>query len=396
MSGTLYLFTSSFPYGQRESFIENEILFLSKSFDHVSIVPLCFYKKTGQVRKTPPNVEIVNPIIHSRWQHYFIGLFCTRSVLRYAHDFIKSRIYTRAEWLKMFYIDFCTTNNLLQSRTLKGIIRKADRNDVAYFYWGKGSSNILPFIALKAKKIVRFHRGDLYDFIFGGYIPIQRQIIEKIDVAVFISQHGEKYFKEKYKTLAIKSQVHYLGTIDHGISKRSNDSIFRVVSCSSVIPVKRVFLLLDALETYNEGKVEWTHIGAGPDFERLKIRTQQFSGNLKVNLPGQISNQDVISYYKQNMIDVFVNVSASEGLPVSIMEAISFNIPVIATDVGGTPEIVKPECGILLKAEPTVFDITEALKMIRQRTELEPRKFWEKNFNSDINYPNFINQVLIK
>ena len=39
-------------------------------------------------------------------------------------------------------------------------------------------------------------------------------------------------------------------------------------------------------------------------------------------------------------VDLFLTVSANEGIPVSIMEAQSFGIPVIATDVGGISEIV--------------------------------------------------------
>lgn len=56
---------------------------------------------------------------------------------------------------------------------------------------------------------------------------------------------------------------------------------------------------------------------------------------------------------------MFINVSSSEGLPVSIMEACSFGIPIIATNVGGTAEIVQAGVnGILLKEQ---FE-TEVLK----------------------------------
>ncbi|MFR4320263.1 MAG: glycosyltransferase [Blautia massiliensis (ex Durand et al. 2017)] len=44
-----------------------------------------------------------------------------------------------------------------------------------------------------------------------------------------------------------------------------------------------------------------------------------------------------------------MNVSSSEGIPVSIMEATSFGIPGIATDAGGTKEIIRDkENGVLL------------------------------------------------
>ena len=49
-----------------------------------------------------------------------------------------------------------------------------------------------------------------------------------------------------------------------------------------------------------------------------------------------------------NDFDLFVNMSLSEGIPVSIMEAISFGIPIIATNVGGNAEIVNDETGVLI------------------------------------------------
>ena len=59
----------------------------------------------------------------------------------------------------------------------------------------------------------------------------------------------------------------------------------------------------------------------------------------------------MLNWFENNSVDVFVNVSSSEGLPVSIMEAFSFGVPVVATKVGGIPEIVDEKCGILIPKE---------------------------------------------
>lgn len=48
-----------------------------------------------------------------------------------------------------------------------------------------------------------------------------------------------------------------------------------------------------------------------------------------------LGNQLVYDFYRNNDVDVFVNLSESEGIPVSIIETISFGVPVVATDVGG-------------------------------------------------------------
>lgn len=54
----------------------------------------------------------------------------------------------------------------------------------------------------------------------------------------------------------------------------------------------------------------------------------------------------MVSFY--SAIDVFCLLSEKEGLPLSILESIACNTPVIATSVGGIPEIITSENGILV------------------------------------------------
>ena len=61
---------------------------------------------------------------------------------------------------------------------------------------------------------------------------------------------------------------------------------------------------------------------------------------LKIKLAGKISNSQLLEIYKNIPFDIFINVSENEGVPVSIMEAMSFGMIIIATAVGGTSEIV--------------------------------------------------------
>ena len=87
-------------------------------------------------------------------------------------------------------------------------------------------------------------------------------------------------------------------------------------------------------------------------------------------------------------MDMFINVSANEGVPVSIMEAISYDIPVVATNVGGTSEVVTPETGLLLSSNPSPKEIKEAMLKINT-LNLSPREFWARNYNADVNYRSF-------
>ena len=103
----------------------------------------------------------------------------------------------------------------------------------------------------------------------------------------------------------------------------------------------------------------------------------------------------MIGHYLHHPVDIFVNGSASEGLPVSIMEAISFNIPVIATNVGGTNEIVTSESGVLLDPHFSAQELADQIvRVYEHKDRFHPRRLWEEKFNAGKNYPRFISQIL--
>ncbi|MDN0055082.1 glycosyltransferase [Collinsella ihumii] len=98
----------------------------------------------------------------------------------------------------------------------------------------------------------------------------------------------------------------------------------------------------------------------------------------------------VLRIYGKEPIDLFVNVSESEGLPISIMEACGVGAPVLATDVGGTCEIVFNELnGRLLPANPTSDMIAQAITWLMdmpvgdfKRMRRASRCVWEDRFRA--------------
>ncbi|UCE67742.1 MAG: glycosyltransferase family 4 protein [Candidatus Zixiibacteriota bacterium] len=90
-----------------------------------------------------------------------------------------------------------------------------------------------------------------------------------------------------------------------------------------------------------------------------------------------------------NLMDVFVLSSISEGLPLSVIEAMSASKPVVATDVGGLPEIVIPgKTGYLVKAG-NADALAEKLAILlndqplREQMGNQGRKAVEKKFSLD-------------
>lgn len=116
---------------------------------------------------------------------------------------------------------------------------------------------------------------------------------------------------------------------------------------------------------------------------------------------GFFSNTEVMEFYKTNEYDLFINTSETEGIPVSIMEAMSFGIPVVATDVGGTKEIVIDRYnGRLLKKNfqirelnDLIFFFLEMNKITYQQYARNAYSFWLKYFNAERNYKKFIRDI---
>ncbi len=98
---------------------------------------------------------------------------------------------------------------------------------------------------------------------------------------------------------------------------------------------------------------------------------------------GEIPNASV---YMKNS-DIFVLLSDHEGLPMTIIEAFSCGIPVIASNVGGIPEVIDSSCGAVLKNESILFTekITELLADPDNLSELKfnARKKYEENYTID-------------
>ena len=86
----------------------------------------------------------------------------------------------------------------------------------------------------------------------------------------------------------------------------------------------------------------------------------------------------------------------------SIIESISFGIPVFATDAGGTKEIVTSLTGVLFKNDINIQFLSSSLdnffdsEFCQKNFRLQVRKFWLENFSAEKNYTNFIKEHLFE
>lgn len=112
-----------------------------------------------------------------------------------------------------------------------------------------------------------------------------------------------------------------------------------VGSCGRLVPVKDFALMVEIARRVagHTRKIRFQIAGEGPDKEKLTGLIRGYGLNGTFELLGHVD--DMSSFYEN--IDVFMNTSIHEGIPLSVLEAMSYGCPVIAPQVGGLPEILE-------------------------------------------------------
>lgn len=359
----LIVFTYSYPYGFGEEWKYNEFKELSKHFEHITIQPFSYGNDKDIKRELPSNVSLNKPLIteHLNLPKLLLNGVLNKAPLKFAmQEFFFRKPYKNLKQLKFWLDSTLIIRHLATHPFIKKLTGLKLKDTVIYFYWGTGPALLAPLLNPDnfSKVVAKFHGGDLYEERTNGYLPFRKTIFDTLTHALFISEQGLKYAEIKY---GIKNGgVFRLGVVSKGKSKYSQDNTLRIVTCSSAIPVKRLNLLIEALHHVTI-PVVWTHIGDGPLLSSLKQAATSLPSHVSATFLGFMPAQEVQLFYSDSVIDLFINVSESEGVPVSVMEALSAGIPIIATNVGGTGEIVDTSNGKLLPSDVSKFVLADEL-----------------------------------
>ena len=158
---------------------------------------------------------------------------------------------------------------------------------------------------------------------------------------------------------------------------RARDGVFRLVSCAAMIEIKQIPLLIDTLSGWQAGKLHWTHIGGGADEHAIRAYAQEKldpHGMVTYSFTGALLPEQVRGLYDAQPFDAFINTSRSEGIPVTIMEALHAGIPVVAPAIGGIPELVDGTVGCLYKQDGGVDAVIAAIRAIYDQSAEETEK----------------------
>lgn len=395
----LHLFTASFPLGTSPEriFVTAELPALATHFEEVRIYP---GDSKGELEIVlPDNVKVCSldfkqlgvmklTLSDYRWVVAMIAKELKRNP--------SIRSLSNIRELRARLVDVVKKGKLLHQTF------SFDKKDLCYTFWWEEWNYALSYLKdrkiIENKLVTKAHGFDLFDERNKfGKIPFREMQLKRTDRIFSISETGKAYLMQRFPNYAEKFTVSRIGTFDHGIGADHQGAQLLLVSCSSISQVKQLHLIPELLNKVKR-KVKWVHFGDGPERPKVVSYIEKLPKHITVELKGNTPNEEILEYYKNHGCSVFINVSESEGIPVSMMEAISFGIPLIGFDVGGVSEIVTNDTGYLI----TPDDQEEIARILNEfdddpaasnqfRTNV--RLFWKTHFSAESNSAKFVDKL---
>jgi glycosyltransferase involved in cell wall biosynthesis len=193
------------------------------------------------------------------------------------------------------------------------------------------------------KVVMHIHGGGFKKFYRDSFFKdiIIKPILNAADQVICLSDSWFEYFTSELnlKKVAVLPNPITLPPIQ---SKTVESNRIELIYFGAIVETKGIFDLVNYLTTnryFNEGKII-LHICGEGELEKLTRMVKSNRLESKIIIHGWVSGSTKMDLFQK--ADIFILPSFAEGLPMSILEAMSFGKPIIATDVGGIPSLVHP------------------------------------------------------
>jgi glycosyltransferase involved in cell wall biosynthesis len=356
------------------------------------ILPL--YEGNTQLNYSNPKIEIAqfNAFVPCNRAKVLLGNI---GLISKIYFYELNRTHNKGFYLKN--LKSCLNTLILRiaaANELKKKIEKDLPDSVFYTFWFNQWTMILSLIKHKNKLrlVTRAHGSDYKEEQTNTTLLFRYFQLQQVNAVLAVSEYAKKYLVSKFKAKAEKIIVNHLGIKPSPALSPADPAQLNIVSCSSLIPLKRVHLLPEILKNVSI-PASWTHFGNGPEMEKVKKKCAELPANINVQLMGYVPNENFLEFLGKNPVSFFMNVSEYEGLPVTLMEAISCGIPLVGCNICGVPEIVNEQTGFLI---PANFDSKKVAKIIEREhregkiytSQYRERvtEFFLNNFSDEKNY----------
>jgi glycosyltransferase involved in cell wall biosynthesis len=394
----LVMLTGRFPYG--EAVLRGELAVTAESFDRVFVVPS---RPRGDAVEVPDNATVVDLGWDRGWSPAE-----KRAALRsrLALRILARTLRRPSNWGAYAegaptYLDLLA-ENLLKARRLQRWVEENDLRDAVFYdFWFENSTLALAVLRDRGAircALSRAHGFDLFDDRWGGRrrVPFRDYKAACLDAIFPISEGGVEYLRAKLGRDAGKVRLARLGVPKPSSQPRGRADPPLVVSCSVARPPKRLHLIPAVLRACGQ-PLHWVHLGDGPELGRIEAAAASLPDTVTWELRGWVDNAEVQRFFAAQPVSAFLSLSAAEGVPISMMEAQSYGVPIVALAVGGVPEIVRAETGVLLPPESSAEAVAEALAgaLVPGRFDADRiRSAFASRFDASSNYREFAEALL--
>jgi len=224
------------------------------------------------------------------------------------------------------------------------------------------------------RKIIIYHiHGGGFQVFYEKANAFSKKLIktflENADTIICLSQSWYEYYNKNFKgkkLVILPNIIDYPGKVENN----RNAIVTTFLFFGSICEAKGVFDLVNVIADKKEqyrNRIKLL-IGGNGEIQHLKdlIKIQQIEDI--VEFLGWVNNEEKIAVL--NRADIYILPSYNEGLPISILEAMSYGKAVISTNVGGIPEIVRNKENGLLIEPGNLEQIEKALNFFLGNTEL--------------------------
>ena len=394
MGAPLHIFTSSFPCvaAPERPFVEPELHCLNKYFNRIIYYP---YHVRGSFIDLPDGVSVDASFSRLRLRRILNPT--NWAAMTWNQDF-------RNEWANK---KADVRRVVMGGLTIGAVVRWVRRQSKTFgksdlFYTCSLSPVTLGLCrGLTAQRVIsRCTGGDVReDQHDANYIPYKSASLREIDHIFPVSKHLSEFLTDQNPQLKNKSTVSRNGVPPAGfVARISDDGVRRIVSCGRMVSLKRYNLLARALVQLAECRPEvrfcWKHMLLGEMDESVRrLLDEKSPPNLSAEFVVGVRN--VVSYYKDLKVDLFVHVSRSEGFGVAVAEALSCGVPVFATNSGGVSDMVDDSVGRLADNDLDSGSLaTELWALLEEPALLAGKKKralerWRTVANAAVNYDAF-------
>jgi len=262
---------------------------------------------------------------------------------------------------------------------------------LAFFGVPSGAVAWILKLFYKIPYIVSLRGGDVpgfrpYDFkTFHKLIAPFLRVIWKNASAIIANSNGLRdlalAFDSRYEIPVIPNGV---DLEKYSVPERDWSSP-RLLSVGRIVYQKGLDLGLRALSQLKDLEWTWSIAGDGPQLDNLKALAAELGIQDHVYFLGWQSRDDLTKQYQQ--ANIFLFPSRHEGMPNAVLEAMSTGLPVVATRIAGSEElVVEGETGFLVQTE-NVDELCESLRRIlvdsgqRKKMGLASRRRVEENYS---------------